>query len=681
MDWVFASRGRIALVTLALLLLLDLGRSIYARAGYAHPTETWQPDPAVYADITWPPGAALPPGASLGQRVFAQHCAICHGPDGRGNGPAAPSLIPHPRDFTTGEFKYRSTASGDPPLDADLIRVVRDGLQASAMPYWRDLLSDTEIRAVVEYVKGFSPVFKAGSPQPLTVPPRIPPDVASLARGQKLFQTQCASCHGIDGRAQLTLKDPKGYPVIARDLTAPWTFRGGTEPEQIWIRLTTGLPSGPMPSFADKTTPAERWDLVNYVLALSRTPPWEPNGRLDGPGQQANLLMRGSYLVHAEMCGLCHTPINRTGIYRGDDFYLGGGMRVGVYPHGVFISRNLTSDPETGLGRWSEEQIVAALTNGRAPDRILNLWDMPWIWLHQLDTDDARAIARYMKTTLPPVRDRAPGPLHYGVVETVLVKLTRHFPEINPGSMTFADGVFGHTGPGLSRDLPQRLLIAAQWVVLVGGAIAFVRVPSSFLSRTRRRRRRGARIFTVVGLIFISLIAWGIYGLPMLRLIPPAQISAAVTSGVPRLNPTTVANVQQRMLAERGRYLFMVASCALCHLPDGAGGSKISWKPFGSLWSRNITPDPDTGVGKWSEAEIGRAIRSGVTPDGRTLHWQGMIWDHASNWDEEDLRAMIAYLRTLPPVRRQIPKATPPSPEDCTIYTFWTSQSLKPGCH
>lgn len=56
------------------------------------------------------------------------------------------------------------------------------------------------------------------------------------------------------------------------------------------------------------------------------------------------------YLVHAEMCGLCHTQINRTGIYRGDDFYLAGGMRVGAYPHGVFVSRNF-SEQITVLGR------------------------------------------------------------------------------------------------------------------------------------------------------------------------------------------------------------------------------------------------------------------------------------------------------------------------------------------
>jgi hypothetical protein len=58
-----------------------------------------------------------------------------------------------------------------------------------------------------------------------------------------------------------------------------------------------------MPSIAAQTTPEERWDLVSYVLSLQRLPPWEAGGRLDGPGQQSDLVKRGEYLVHAAMCG------------------------------------------------------------------------------------------------------------------------------------------------------------------------------------------------------------------------------------------------------------------------------------------------------------------------------------------------------------------------------------------
>src|SRR5215813_1676649 len=84
------------------------------------------------------------------------------------------------------------------------------------------------------------------------------------------------------------------------------------------------------------------------------------------------------------------------------------------------------------------------------------------------------------------------------------------------------------------------------------------------------------------------------------------------------------------------------------------GGAKLSWKPMGTVWARNLTANRETGLGAWTDAEIARAIRSGIAKDGRALHWQAMIWDHASNWDVEDVRAMIAFLRVLPPMRRVI---------------------------
>src|SRR5437016_13694247 len=149
MSRLLASRRRVFVSALGLLLALDVGRSSLGRLGYAHPTATWQPDPAVYADLTWPPGADLAADVPLGRRVYAQRCAVCHGPDGRGNGPAAPSLIPRPRDFTLGQFKFKSTPHGQPPTDDDLKQIVASGLPASAMPYFRDLLSESEIDAVV----------------------------------------------------------------------------------------------------------------------------------------------------------------------------------------------------------------------------------------------------------------------------------------------------------------------------------------------------------------------------------------------------------------------------------------------------------------------------------------------------------------------------------------------------
>ncbi len=675
-GWLLGSRRRVLLVTLAVLLVLDLGRSIYAHLGYARPLELWQPAPKLYADIAWPPGADLPSGASRGAIIYAQHCAVCHGPDGRGNGPAAPSLIPRPRDFTSGQFKYKSTPAAEPPSDADLIGVVSRGLNASAMPYFHDLLPDADLRSVVDYIKRFSPVFGANDSPSLAISRRVAATADSITRGKALFNARgCQACHGADGRGGLTLRDLRGYPVIARDLTAPWTFRGGSEPEQIWLRLTTGMVAGAMPAFAGNTTDDERWDIVNYVLSIARTAPWDSGGRLEGPGQRPDLTRRGAYLVHAEMCGLCHTMIDRSGIYRADDDYLAGGMRVGAYPHGVLVSRNLTSDSETGLGRWSESQIIDALRNGRAEGRVLNMFAMPWIYLHSLRDEDATAIARYLKS-LPAVHNHIPAPLRFGVLETILAKIGRPLPAVPTTSLTFADQQFGQER-GWSREWPQTWLIDAQWIVLLIGGVAYG------LAARRERRATRSRLGTaggVAGLALLVTLAYVFYELPLLSVIPPDQIVAGATAGIPKLNAALLTAPEQTALAQRGRYLYTVASCALCHGNDGRGGYKVSWKPMGTLWSRNITSDPEAGLGKWSDSEIARAIRSGVSRNGYQLHWQGMIWDHASNWDEEDIRALIAYLRALPPVSVKVPEDRVPAADDCEVYTFWTSASHVAGC-
>jgi mono/diheme cytochrome c family protein len=558
--------------------------------------------------------------------------------------------------------------------------VVAGGLPASAMPYFDDLLSEEDIRQVVAFIKRMSGAFAGAAAKPVTAGRRVPPDPASIARGQSLYRAQgCGNCHGMDGRSRLTLRDAKGYPVIARDLTAPWTFRGGDQPEQIWMRLTTGMAPGPMPAFGATTTPAERWDMVNYVLSLSRVAPWETGGKLDGPGHHGDRGKRGEYLVRAEMCGLCHTQINQTGIYRGDDGYLAGGMRIGAYPQGVFVSRNLTSDRETGLGAWTETQIANAIRNGRAPDRTLNIWGMPWMYLHRLTEEDALAIASYLKT-LPPVRNRIPPALHYGVAETIIAKVSRGLPRAGPEVLSYADGNFAQARAGDARGLPQRLLIGAQWLVVLGGIVGFIFAPPAHRRFPRRTRGWLRTIWAALAFGVLGLVTWALYSLPALGIIPPEQIAGAVTGSIPEAERARLGRPDQAAMAERGRYLFTVSSCALCHDNDGGGGKKVSWKPFGTLWARNISPDPETGLGRWSDREIARAVRSGISRDGRVLHWQGMIWDHASNWDEEDIRSIVTYLRLIPPVRRAVPAARPPASDDCVVYTFWIASSSTAGC-
>jgi mono/diheme cytochrome c family protein len=126
--------------------------------------------------------------------------------------------------------------------------------------------------------------------------------------------------------------------------------------------------------------------------------------RSDGPGTVA----RGQYLVKIMDCTGCHTP----GALMGQpDFSraLGGsdvGFRVpGV---GVLYPPNLTSDPQAGLGRWTDEQIVRAVKYGERPDGRKLIPVMPWPSYSALTDADAAALVAYLRT-LPPVRARAPA--------------------------------------------------------------------------------------------------------------------------------------------------------------------------------------------------------------------------------------------------------------------------------
>lgn len=676
LEHFFSLRRNIFIAMFALLLVLDIARSAYVRIGYASAGPEWQPPHDYAAGIAYPPGSDTSADAPLGQKVYLARCAYCHGPDGKGNGMAAPSMIPRPRDFTLGMFEYKTSGPGEPPTDADLYKTVSEGLHASAMPYWSDILSDAEIKAVVQYIKHFAPQTFATTPQPLTIPPRVAPNADSIGRGKQLYTAQqCNACHGDDGRAMVTLKDSKGDPVIARDLTAPWTFRGGSEPNAIWLRLTHGGAPGPMPAYQDKLTPEQRWDVANYVLSLARIAPWDPGGKLDGPGQNANLAKRGEYIVHAQMCGLCHTEVGTYAIYR-DDKYLAGGMRITAYPYGVFTSRNLTSDKNTGIGSWTPEQVAHAIRFGQTPTRSLNFFDMPWVVLHQLNDDDANAIGTYLTQNLTPVDRRMPAPGQFGFIESNLQKIIGGLPVAIPPRLTYGSGNFAEPFLGIPRDLPQTILIALQWLALfagIGGILYLTIRKRAFPKHVRGWIGLALGIFAAV---ICALLMFVINALP--GIIPPEQIVANAVGKIAQPNLSSMT-AEQKGLTLRGMYLFS-SSCVLCHTPNAAGGQKNNSPDIGTLWSRNISPDMATGIGSWTTPQIERALRSGVSKDGRPLYWQSMPWDHFSNLDEEDVRALIAYLHAIPPVNQKVPLPVPPAPGDCSDLVVFIGVNLKPGC-
>ena len=147
----------------------------------------------------------------------------------------------------------------------------------------------------------------------------------------------------------------------------------------------------------------------------------------------------------------------------------------------------------------------------------------------------------------------------------------------------------------------------------------------------------------VLGLFGFSVLAWR----PAIAPIdPPGPKSFA---------PTLVA---------KGEALAGAGFCGECHTTKGgeeyAGGYAMA-TPFGVIYSTNITPDRETGIGAWSEAAFSRAMHEGVARDGSHL-FPAFPYDHFTKVSDDDVEALYAYLMTRPPIRATAPANTIPFP-------------------
>jgi mono/diheme cytochrome c family protein len=135
---------------------------------------------------------------------------------------------------------------------------------------------------------------------------------------------------------------------------------------------------------------------------------------------------------------------------------------------------------------------------------------------------------------------------------------------------------------------------------------------------------------------------------------PPAAAAIAIRDGA---DPLT-----------HGRYLVeTIAGCGNCHtphLPDGSldeslafAGAFVIEEPVFKAYARNITPDMETGIGSWSEAEIVKAVREGIRPDGKVLG-PPMSFGWYRDISDTDARAIAVYLKSLRPIRNVVPEST-----------------------
>jgi mono/diheme cytochrome c family protein len=124
----------------------------------------------------------------------------------------------------------------------------------------------------------------------------------------------------------------------------------------------------------------------------------------------------------------------------------------------------------------------------------------------------------------------------------------------------------------------------------------------------------------------------------------------------------------QESLLERGTYLaHSIVGCGNCHTPRNADGTPDDTKelagtfliedPAFRAYAPNITQDKETGIGAWSDAEIIRAIRDGIRPDGTILGPPMPSYYFYRNMSDNDVKAIVAYLRTVKPVHNVVPRS------------------------
>jgi cytochrome c553 len=257
---------------------------------------------------------------------------------------------------------------------------------------------------------------------------------------------------------------------------------------------------------------------------------------------------RGESIVrNAAVCGQCHAADPQRDV----DGSLSGGTEFHDWRIGTARASNLTSDSETGLGAWSEAEIVRALRNGERRDGRLLAPVMPYEWFHDMADDDALAVARYLKS-LPPVRHEVSQSPNF------VFKL---------GKLLFLG-----PKPAASVTAPPRG-VTAQY----GGYLA----QHVGLCADCHTQRTGMRSEPDRSRLFAGMAH------------PPKEFPAKPT---------------------------------------------------------NLTPDAETGIGRWSEADFLETIRTGKRLSGASLN-PFMPWRQIRRMSDDDLRAIYLYLKTLPPIR------------------------------
>jgi mono/diheme cytochrome c family protein len=209
----------------------------------------------IYAVPSRPAPRQLP-----GWPLYDRYCLPCHGAAGDGRGPAAPYTRGDPRDFTKGNFEWRSAQAG--ATDDDLRLTLRHGAPGTSMPGFA--LADAQIDQLIEVVRAFGPPASPGQPIVLA---QAKSDVPGATLWTKYG---CVACHGNgDGKTPSSKAMAEPPYDLTRELRRP-RATDTTEARRaaIAMSIATGMAGSPMPGYRGAISDGEIWALADYVLSL-----------------------------------------------------------------------------------------------------------------------------------------------------------------------------------------------------------------------------------------------------------------------------------------------------------------------------------------------------------------------------------------------------------------------------
>ena len=300
------------------------------------------------------PLAAQPPAGSAHERgrgLYAQHCAVCHGDDGRADTPVGRLLSPRPRNFADPVEMARLTVDR-------IYRAIKEGKPGTAMAPWKQVLTETQIGDVIDYVHDLA---SAAGTTPLRG------EQLSLAVGRRIYERECASCHGVEGRADTEVARVLNPPP--RNFADPIAM-ARVDDGRMYMAIYRGRPGTAMGGRGELLAPAEVIDVMRYIRTLVRP--------LPGGMTPAQLDLRVGEQIYRQYCLACHGE-------KGDG-------RTSVGRHLAPPPRDFTRTAE-----------MAVLTDGDLGQAILR--GVPGSamapWEGVLNKDDVRRVLVFIRRTFP----------------------------------------------------------------------------------------------------------------------------------------------------------------------------------------------------------------------------------------------------------------------------------------